>query len=119
MISISLKLRRKTAETAVLLEQAVPENKRYLLRDCGEDYEKMLDVLQRELAPTRDVVNSINLQLSKLKRITSDDKESDKKFVIMVEAIEKMQRDLNAIKRLSVLANINTIQDMWGCFFSI
>ena len=49
----------------------------------------MLDILQKELAPTRDVVNAVNLQLSKLKRITSDDKESDKKFVLMVETIEK------------------------------
>ena len=74
------------------LEQSIPKNKRYLLRDCGEDYEKMLDVLQKELAPTRDVVNSINLQLSKIKKITSEDKESDNKFVIMVETLEKMMK---------------------------
>ena len=72
----------------------------------------MLIILQRELAPTRDVVNSINLQLSKLKRITSDDRESDKKFVLMVESIEKMQRDLKAINRMSVLANCTTIQEI-------
>ena len=29
------------------LEQSIPKNKRYLLRDCGEDYERMLDVLQK------------------------------------------------------------------------
>ena len=80
---------RDNAEICVLLEQAVPEGKQYLLRGCGNDYTKMLDILQKELAPTRDVVNAVNLQLSKLKRITSDDKESDKKFVLMVETIEK------------------------------
>ena len=105
---------RDDAETAVLLEQSIPENKRYLLRDCGQDYKKMLEVLRKELAPTRDVVNSINLQLSKLKRIMPDDRESDRKFVYMVESIEKMQRDLKAIDRISVLANINTIQEIEG-----
>ena len=43
-----------------------------------------------------------------------EDKESDKKFVFMVESIEKMQRDLKAIDRISVLANINTIQEIEG-----
>ena len=105
---------RDDAETAVLLEQSIPENKRYLLRDCGQDYQEMLEVLRKELAPTRDVVNSINLQLSKLKKIMPEDKESDKKFVYMVESIEKMQRDLKAIDRISVLANINTIQEIEG-----
>ena len=64
------------------------------------------------MAPIRDVVNSINLQLSKIKKITSEDKESDNKFVIMVETLEKMKRYLMAINRLSVLANINTIQEI-------
>ena len=96
---------RDSAETAVLLEQSIPENKRYLLHGCGQDWSKMFDVLQKEVAPTQDVVNSINLQLSKLKRITSEDKESDKKFVQFVEALEKMQRDLLAINRISALAN--------------
>ena len=103
---------RDKAETAILLEQAIPENKRYLLRGCGEDYELMLTVLQKELAPTRDVVNSINLQLSKLKRITAEDKDSDRKFVLLVETIEKMERDLVAIGRISALANCNTIQEI-------
>ena len=103
---------RDSAETAVLLEQSIPENKRYLLRGCGQDWSKMFDVLQKEVAPTRDVVNSINLQLSKLKRITSEDKESDKKFVQFVEALEKMQRDLLAINRISALANCSTIQEI-------
>ena len=105
---------RVKAETAILLEQAVPEGKRYLLRGCGDDYEKMFTVLQKELAPTRDVINSINLQLSKLKKISPDDKESDRKFVNMVESIEKMERDLTAINRVSVLANCNTIQEIEG-----
>ena len=103
---------REEAETCVLLEQSVPENKRYLLRGCGQDYKQMLEVLQKELAPTRDVVNSINLQLSKLKKITPDDRESDKRFVQMVEALEKMERDLKAINRVSAIANCNVIQDI-------
>ena len=103
---------RDQAEVSVLLEQAIPEGKRYLLRGCGQDYNKMLDVLQKELAPTRDVVNAVNLQLSKLKRITPDEKESDRKFVQMVEIIEKIVRDLQGIDRLSAIAYCNTIQDM-------
>ena len=74
----------------------------------------MFDVLQKEVAPTRDVINAINLQLSKLKRITSEDKDSDRKFVQFVESIEKMQRDLTAINRISVLANCVTIQEIEG-----
>ena len=103
---------RDDAEISVLLEQSIPESKRHLLRGCGVDHVKMLDVLQKELAPTRDVINSINLQLAKLKRITPEEKESDKKFVYMVESLEKMERDLRAINRLSVLANCNTMQDI-------
>ena len=72
----------------------------------------MLDVLQKELAPTRDVVNSVNLQLSKFKRISADDKESDRRFVQLVEALEKMERDLTAIDRISALANCNTLQEI-------
>ena len=96
---------RSNAEVCVLLEQAIPEGKRYLLRSCEQDYNEMFTLLQKELAPTRDVVNSINLQLSKLKRITADDKESDRKFVHMVETIEKIVRDLEAIDSLSAIAN--------------
>ena len=103
---------REDAEIAILLEQAIPENKRYLVRGCDNDWEKMFEVLQKELAPTRDVVNSINLQLSKLKRISADDKEGDRKFVQLVESLEKMERDLKAINRVSVLANCNTLQDI-------
>ena len=105
---------RSNAEVCVLLEQAIPEGKRYLLRSCEQDYNEMFTLLQKELAPTRDVVNSINLQLSKLERITADDKESDRKFVHMVETIEKIVRDLEAIDRLSAIANCNTIQDIEG-----
>ena len=105
-------LGREDAEIAVLLEQAVPENKRHLLRGCGDDWKKMFTVLQKEVAPTRDVVNAINLQLSRLKRITPEDKDSDRKFVQFVESIEKMRRDLVAIDRISVLANCTTIQDI-------
>ena len=105
---------RYKAEVAILLEQAIPENKRHLLRNCGDDWNKMFDVLQKEVAPTRDVINAINLQLSKLKRITSEDKDSDKKFVQFVESIEKMQRDLTAINRISVLANCVTILEIEG-----
>ena len=83
---------RDKAETAVLLEQAIPKNKRYSLRGCGKDYELMFTVLQKDLAPTRDVINSINLHLSKLKRITAEDEDSDRKFVLLVETIEKIAR---------------------------
>ena len=103
---------RESAEVAVLLEQAIPDSKRYLLRGCGNDWEKMLQILQKELAPTRDVVNAITLQLSRIKRISAEDKDGDKRFVQLVETLEKMERDLKAINRISVLANCNTILDI-------
>ena len=72
----------------------------------------MLNVLQRELAPTRDVINNVKLQLTKMKKITPDDKEGDRKFITMVEELEKISRDLKAINEISVIANSSTLDDL-------
>ena len=47
---------RSNEEVAALLELSIPSKKVYLLRGCQQDdYEGMLDILQKELAPTRDI----------------------------------------------------------------
>ena len=104
---------RSKEEVAALLELSIPSKKVYLLRECKQDdYEGMLDILQRELAPTRDVINNVKLQLTKLKKITAEDKDGDRKFISMVEELEKISRDLKAINELSVLANSSTLDDV-------
>ena len=73
---------RSNEEVAALLELSIPAKKVYLLRECRQDdYNGMIDILQRELAPTRDVINNVKLQLSKLRKIEATDKDGDKKFI--------------------------------------
>ena len=85
----------------------------YLLRECRQDdYRGMLTIQKRELAPTRDVINNVKLQLTKIKKITADDKDGDHKFIYMVEDLEKISRDLKSINELSVLANSSTLDDV-------
>ena len=104
---------RSKEEIAALLELSIPSKKVYLLRECSQDdYEGMLDVLQRELAPTRDVINNVKLQLAKMKKIVAEDKDGDRKFITMVEDLEKISRDLKAINELSVLANSSTLDEI-------
>ena len=104
---------RSNEEIAALLELSIPQKKVYLLRDCRQDdYRGMLTILQRKLAPTRDVINNVKLQLTKLKKITADDKDGDRKFIYMVEDLEKISRDLKSINELSVLANSSTLDDI-------
>ena len=96
---------RSNEEVAALLELSIPSKKVYLLRGCQQDdYEGMLDILQKELAPTRDIINNVKLQLTKMKKISADDKEGDRKFINMVEELEKISRDLKAVNDISVLA---------------
>ena len=39
-----------------------------------------------------------------MKKISADDKEGDRKFINMVEELEKISRDLKAVNDISVLA---------------
>ena len=104
---------RSNEEVAALLELSIPTKKVYLLRECQQDdYEGMIDVLQRELAPTRDVINNVKLQLARIKKINAD---GDKKFIYMVEDLEKISRDLKAVKELAVIANSSRKEIATSC----
>ena len=47
-----------------------------------------------------------------MKKITAEDKEGDRKFITMVEDLEKITRDLKAINELSVIANSSTLDEV-------
>ena len=72
----------------------------------------MLDIMQRELAPTRDIVNNVRATLKRIKPIDKDDKKADQKFVDMVDTLMKIKRDLTELNKISIISNPSVLGDI-------
>ena len=90
---------RSAADIAATLKDSAPKKHQHLFINCeATDWTSMLDIMQRELAPTRDIVNNVRATLKRIKPIDKDDKKADQKFVDMVDTLMKIKRDLTEVK---------------------
>ena len=96
---------RPDTEVGLRLRQAVPSKYAHLIQNFDlHQYEEMLGVLESEFGTTNKVIMSIVGELEKLK-LPSD----DQAFVTMVEKIEELHRNAEAVNALDQMANVTII----------
>ena len=96
---------RPPTEIGLRLRQAIPTKHAHLIQNFDlYEYEDMLKVLETEFGTTNKVILSIVGELEKLK-LPSD----DRAFVTMVEKIENLHRDAEAVNAVDQMANVTII----------
>ena len=96
---------RPATEIGLRLRQAIPTRHAHLIQNFDlQEYEGMLRVLETEFGTTNKVILSIVGDLEKLK-LPSD----DRAFVTMVEKIENLHRDAEAVKAVDQMASVTII----------
>ena len=104
---------RCDADIAATLKDSTPRKHQHLFVNCAAtDWVEMLEIMQKELAPTRDIVNNVRATIKKIRPIDKDDKKADQKLVEMVDTMLKIKRDLTEVNKLSIISNPSVIGEI-------
>ena len=90
---------REPTDIGLRLKQAMPKKFSHLLANIEtHKYEEMLDVLQDKFGNQRHIISSCSAEIEMIKKPTSDEA-----FLVMVDKLEKILRDCEAVDLQSYL----------------
>ena len=99
---------RDKAQIGMHFKQAIPEKHKHLLANKDlDDWESMMSVIEEELASPKLIVDITVGEIERMKTATSD-----KAFVDFVEALEKIERDLETVNLISEIANTSVLSKL-------
>ena len=96
---------RSAADIGLYLHQAIPGKYQHLVKNFKPmEHVKMMEVLVEKFGTTRVLVEAVNAEIERLKLPTTD-----KMFVELVEKLEKIKIDMEAVDKLDEISNAHTI----------
>ena len=99
---------RAAVDIGLYLKQAVPPKDVHLLANVDlENHKEMMSILASKYGCTRRVVDSIIVDIDKLKVVATD-----KLFIEFVEKIERIHRDVKTLKLIDEIANATVISKL-------